>query len=97
MEFIGVIIFVFLVVLPVVAIFSFTATVTEGIYNWASSQKYNNSRKKSSYSTNYRTTEDQYESVQEYLGYTERFEDSEEFKEILDSNNFDVRNFLKKQ
>ena len=97
MEFIGVIIFVFLVVLPVVAIFSFTATVTEGIYNWASSQKYNNSRKKSSYSTNQRTTEDQYESVQEYLGYTERFEDSEEFKEILDSNNFDVRNFLKKQ
>lgn len=97
MEFIGVIIFVFLVVLPVVAIFSFTATVTEGVYNWASSQKYNNSRKKSSYSTNYRTTEDQYESVQEYLGYTERFEDSEEFKEILDSNNFDVRNFLKKQ
>lgn len=94
MEFIGVIIFVFLVVLPVVAIFSFTATVTEGVYNWASSQKY---KKRNNYSTNYRTTEDQYESVQEYLGYTERFEDSEEFKEILDSNNFDVRNFLKKQ
>lgn len=93
----GFFVFVFVILLPAMAIFSFTSTVTRGVYHWAESQVEEEpvaQKKKKRQKT---PQPQQLETVESYLGYSERFEDSEEFKQILDNYNFDVRSYLKKR
>ncbi len=95
----GFFVFVFVILLPAIAIFSFTSTVTRGVYHWAEAQVeeepvVHKKKKKKRQKT---PQSQQLETVESYLGYSERFEDSEEFKQILDNYNFDVRSYLKKR
>lgn len=84
-----------LIVFPALAIFSFVSTLTTGVYDWSKNQSPPTSYNKPVKSRRTRTKPKTVEFV-EYAGHPETFEDSEQFKEILDSNNFDVRDYLKK-
>lgn len=104
-------ILLFFVILPLVAIFSFTSKVTSGIYYWADSQHpeethvYKKQQAPSKNTTtlikdaplvlNYPLAKSDKNKMEDYLGYSLEYEDSSEFKEFLDSNHFDVREHLK--
>lgn len=96
----GILVFIFVILLPAIAIFSFTSTVTRGVYHWAESQTEQSIevlRSSNRKSVKAIKPIQKKEVVEEYLGYPEYFEDSDEFKQILDNYNFDVRSFLKKR
>ncbi len=99
-EILSVLVFLFVIVLPAIAIFSFTSTVTRGVYHWAESQTESSPPPKQPKRTAKQkkvNKQEQLETVEQYLGFSERFEDSDEFKQILDNYNFDVRSYLKKR
>ncbi len=85
----------FLIVFPALAIFSFVSTVTTGVYDWSKNQSTQHKQVKPVKTRSKRVKHKAVEFV-DYAGHPESFEDSEQFKEILDSNNFDVRDYLKK-
>ncbi len=116
-------ILLFFVILPLVAIFSFTSKVTSGIYYWADSQHpqethiynehqapqethiYNEHQappkttitpiKDEPLVLKYPLAKSDKNKMEEYLGYSLEYEDSSEFKDFLDNNDFDVREHLK--
>jgi len=104
-------ILLFFVILPLVAIFSFTSKVTSGIYYWADSQHpqetydYTEQRafpktttppiKDSPLVLKYPLAKSDKNKMEDYLGYSLEYEDSSEFKNFLDNNDFDVREHLK--
>jgi hypothetical protein len=98
-EILSVLVFLFVIVLPAIAIFSFTSTVTRGVYHWAESQTEPSPPPKTKRAAKQKkiNKQEQLETVEQYLGFSERFEDSDEFKQILDNYNFDVRSYLKKR
>lgn len=93
----GFFVFVFVILLPAMAIFSFMSTVTRGVYHWAEAQVEEEPVPQKKKRRKKTPQPQQLETVESYLGYSERFEDSEEFKQILDNYNFDVRSYLKKR
>jgi hypothetical protein len=93
MELVGFIVFTVFILLPAIAIFSFTYTVTRGVYSWAQHQAYSPPQTK----IIQHSPAQKKELVDDYLGYSEEFEDSGEFKDILDKHDFDVRNYLRKR
>jgi hypothetical protein len=93
----GLFVFIFVILLPAIAIFSFTSTVTRGVYHWAESQSVSTVKPQKKKKSKKSNRVHKKEVVEEYLGYPEQFEDSEEFKQILDNYNFDVQSFLKKR
>ena len=155
-------ILIFFVILPLVAIFSFTSKVTSGIYYWADSQhpkeeepltyhyvtenekpytvedpepkinttatgslksklklreklservgkekaysmsweevyKEVNNPKKESLVLKHPIAKSDKKDMESYLGYSLEWEDSDEFTEFLDTNNFDFRDYLTKK
>jgi hypothetical protein len=104
-------ILLFFVILPLVAIFSFTSKVTSGIYYWADSQHpqetYDYTEQRASPKTTtplikdsplvlkYPLAKSDKNKMEDYLGYSLEYEDSSEFKNFLDNNDFDVREHLK--
>lgn len=154
-------ILIFFVILPLVAIFSFTSKVTSGIYYWADSQhpkeepptypyvteteepytvedpepkinitttgslksklklreklserigkekaysmsweevyKEVNNPKKESLVLKHPIAKSDKKDMESYLGYSLEWEDSAEFTEFLDTNNFDFRDYLTKK
>lgn len=104
-------ILLFFVILPLVAIFSFTSKVTSGIYYWADSQHpqetivYEEPHIPAKTTTTlikdtplvlkYPLAKSDKNKMEDYLGYSLEYEDSNEFKDFLDSNEFDVREHLK--
>ena len=108
-------ILLFFVILPLVAIFSFTSKVTSGIYYWADSQHPQETdipkeqqipSTKSPINFSYTPTpaplvlkyplaKSDKNKMEDYLGYSLEYEDSSDFKDFLDNNDFDVRDHLK--
>lgn len=102
-SFISFILFIFLILIPAIAIFSFVSKLTTGIYNWADNQPTKVKQKQpvkakvikpKPITRKVKTNEK--ELVTDYLGYPVDLEDSEELKTLLDNKNFDFRNYLKK-
>ncbi len=121
---------IFLIIFPLIAIFSFVSTVTTGVYDWSKNQTRENNYYEPEDDSNYydpAAYDNHYEPVQstkiikpakqsksiykrtkpskpkkqktdfsDYAGYPESFEDSEEFKQLLETSDFDVRDYLKK-
>jgi hypothetical protein len=101
MDFIITFVIVLVILVFAVSIFSFTSTVTTGVYSWSQNQtaenaQYSTTTHKPSKSTRKRKAQPVPASFEDYSGYSEDFEDSEQFKEILDNMDFDVRHFLKR-
>lgn len=135
MDIIGALLFIIFIVLPAIAIFSFSSRVTSGVYHWAdrqhpqpvhqysyvveeqfeeelepvtiytedfahekpikkpikkpvAAQAYKNKPLKTPLHKEDR------ELMESYLGYDLAYEDSEEFKKLLDKQSFDVRKYL---
>lgn len=84
-----------LIVFPLIAIFSFVSTVTTGVYDWSKNQSTQHTPSKPVKTRSKRVKHKAVEFV-DYAGHPETFEDSDQFKEILDNNNFDVRDYLRK-
>lgn len=89
---------IFFVVLPCIAVFSFTSSLTRGIYNW--SERQNNMKIEFIPEWEPRrelTQEEKQEMLEEYFGYAEEIEDSDELKERLDGIEFDFRNYMRSE
>ena len=89
--------FLFFIVLPAIAIFAYVSRVTSGIYHWADRQHPQPNYEYPMYSieTTHTTIHTTQTPEAQYLGHSEKFEDSREFAELLDSKRFDVRDYLK--
>ena len=87
---------IFFVILPAIAIYGFTSSVTEGVYNWSKNQKPLRQRVPTK---DYDTEQEiRYrESLEEeYFGHPSDIEDSVELKEVLDRIDFDFRRLMNK-
>lgn len=89
---------VFFIILPCIAIFSFTSSLTRGIYNW--SERQNNMKIEFTPQWHPRremTPEEEEQMLEEYFGYAEEIEDSDEMKDRLDEIEFDFRNYMRSE
>lgn len=92
-------VFLFFLVLPCIAIFSFTSTLTRGVYNWAERQNDMDIKFTSDFPSPRRklTPEEENDMYMEYFGHSQEIEDSTELKDRLDEIEFDFRNYMRSE
>ena len=89
---------IFFLVLPCIAIFSFTSSITRGIYNWAERQNNMDITFTPDFGGDKRrklTPEEENEMYLEYYGHPAELEDSDEMSQRLDEIEFDFRNYMR--
>jgi hypothetical protein len=92
-------VFLFFLVLPCIAIFSFTSTLTRGVYNWAERQNDMDIKFTSDFPSPRRklTPEEENDMYMEYFGHSQEIEDSTELQDRLDEIEFDFRNYMRNE
>lgn len=92
-------VFLFFLVLPCIAIFSFTSTLTRGVYNWAERQNDMDIKFTSDFPSPRRklTPEEENDMYMEYFGHSQEIEDSTELQNRLDEIEFDFRNYMRSE
>lgn len=93
MDIFSAILFLIFIVFPAVAIYSFISRTVSGIYHWANKQHPHSENKNLEPQESDSRQRDR-QVVESYLGYGLGYEDSKEYQDLLDSQQFDVRAFL---
>ena len=89
-------VFLFFLVLPCIAIFSFTSTLTRGVYNWAERQNDMDIKFTSDFPSPRRklTPEEENDMYMEYFGHSQEIEDSTELKEASERSALQSRDYI---